>query len=79
MKIQWINQIKENLKNDSFFINKYQNKLFLAISEAAITLDSMNDCNYLKRKFPELGEELNKKEYLMLTFSIYIPIFKITL
>jgi hypothetical protein len=39
----------------------------------------MNDCNYLKRKFPELGEELNKKEYLMLTFSIYIPIFKITL
>ena len=71
----WINQIVENLKNESFFINKYQNKLFLAVLDAATTLDSMNESNYLKRKFPDLGEELNNIEYLILTFSICISLY----
>jgi hypothetical protein len=37
----------------------------------------MQEGNYLKKKFPQLGsgEELNRKEYLMLTFSLCISLY----
>lgn len=71
----WLNLITENIKNDDIFINKFHNKLFSCFSEAAITLDSMAKSKYLKKKFHKLGEELNKIEYLILTFSICISLY----
>lgn len=71
----WIDLIKENLKDDNFFINKYQSKLFSTISEAARTLNIYNENKLLVKQFPQLGSELNKTEFLILTFSICISLY----
>jgi len=72
---KWINLIEDKLNDDKFLINNYQNLLYSNFKEAELTLNSMCENNYLKRKFPKLGNELNKLEFLVLTFSLSLSLY----
>jgi hypothetical protein len=71
----WIQLIENKLNNKKFLINKYQNMLLYNIHSAKVTLDTMSENNYLNKKFPKLKNELNKIDFLILTFSLCISLY----
>lgn len=72
----WLNLIEESIKDDKFFINKHQSLLFKSLISAKETLNIMSENKYLIKKFPELGNELNKIEYIILTYSLCVSLYQ---
>jgi hypothetical protein len=71
----WINLIEENLKDENFFINRHQSLLFKTLFSAKETLETMAENNFLQKRFPQLGNELNKIEFIILTYSLCISLY----
>lgn len=71
----WIQLIEDKLNDEKFLINNYQNLLLNNIKKAKETLEIMAENNYLKKKFPKLSNELNKIDFLVLTFSLCISLY----
>jgi len=71
----WVQLIENKLSDEKFLINNYQNMFFSKIHSAKVTLDTMSENNYLNKKFPKLKNELNKIDFLILTFSLCISLY----
>lgn len=61
--------------DDKYLINKYQGKLQSSLISAKETMNIMSKNNYFKKKFPELGDELNKIDYLIITYTLCLTLY----
>ena len=71
----WTSFIEEKLMDDKYLINKYQGKLQSSLISAKETMNIMSKNNYFKKKFPELGDELNKIENLIITYTLCLTFY----
>jgi len=69
---KWIEIMSEKLEDKKFLINSHSNKLFNLLIKGNSTLDILYKNKNIKRRFPLLWEELNKLEFLILSFSLAI-------
>jgi hypothetical protein len=75
----WIDLIKEKLKDDKFFINRHQDKVLSSLKNCQFSLDIMEENNYFKKRFPTLAKQglekkLNNFDNIVLTFSICLSL-----
>lgn len=49
--------------------------MFKTLFSAKETLDIMAENNFLKKRFPQLGNDLNKIEFIILTYSLCISLY----
>jgi|SRR5882757_2025040 len=68
----WIDLFKNQLDNNKYLIDRYSHRLYNILFEANKTLDILYKNNQLFKTFPFISAELNKIEYLMLTFSLVL-------
>lgn len=68
----WIKIITSKLDDNRFISTKYSYKLSSVIIKAFETLNLLYKKGQLKRRFPQLEKELNKKEYLILTYTLLL-------
>nr|QWO71393.1 RNA polymerase [Termitomyces bulborhizus] len=71
----WISIIEKKLDDERYLINTHQNFLYNHINKARLTLDIMAENNFLIKKFPEVGNDLNKLEFLILTFTLSLSLY----
>jgi len=71
----WINLIEDKLKDPKFIIDRHSSKLGTVIKEAARTLNNLYANKHIKKKFPLLYEDLNKIDFVLLTFSLVITYY----
>jgi DNA-directed RNA polymerase len=69
---KWIEIMSEKLNDRKFLLNSHSNKLFNLLIKGNSTLDRLYKNKTIKKKFPLLWEDLNKLEYLILSFSLSI-------
>jgi hypothetical protein len=60
----------ERIMDDDYVIKNYPNKLFKSIKESKTTFENVIKRNTLKRKFPELHEELNNFNFILMAFVV---------
>lgn len=68
----WISLVTSKLEDSKFLIDRHSHRLANVIKQANITLDLLYNKKEIKRKFPELKDDLNKLEFLLLTFSLIL-------
>lgn len=73
----WISLIENKLKDEKYFIERYQGKVLSTVKSVKESLDIMKDNNYFNKKFPKLNRyaELNKLEYILITYAICISLY----
>ena len=71
----WIELIQEKLENVDYFTQHYKGTLLANLIQAEKTLDTWYENNYLNKKFPKFKDELNKLEFLILTFALCITFY----
>jgi len=66
---------KNKLEDPDYFLTRHSYNFHKLVLEAKVTLNILNENNELKLKFPFFDGELNKLEYLLLTFSLGITYY----
>jgi hypothetical protein len=61
--------------DQDYFLTRHSHGFHKLVLEANTTLNILNEKKELKLKFPSLNKELNKLEYLLLTFSLGITYY----
>lgn len=80
-KAQWnieklsIESEKNKLEDLNYFLTRHSHGFHKLVLEANTTLNILYEKKELKLKFPSLDKELNKLEYLLLTFSLGITYY----
>lgn len=72
LESSWLESIKSKLEDDKFIKERYSHKLLNVVKEAARSLDILSKQRSFKRRFPHFYQELNKMEYILLTFAFVI-------
>lgn len=76
IEAEWIKLIDIKLLNDNLVVQNYKGKIFSVLKEAFRTLNIWHENKYINKKFPLFKNELNKFEYLILTFTICLSYYK---
>jgi len=62
----------EQLNDEKKLINKYSHRFSKILLEANITLNSLQENNVIKKKFPLLYKDLNSIDFIFITYSLCI-------
>lgn len=68
----WINLIESKLADQDYLINTHASKLHSVLFEAQKTLNNPRLVRTLNKKFPVLGKNLSRIEFLLLAFTTVI-------
>jgi hypothetical protein len=66
---------QNKLEDPDYLLTSHSHGFHKLILEAKVTLNILNEKKELKLKFPFFDKELNKLEYLLLTFSLAITYY----
>ena len=69
LETSWIEIIKQKLENVDYFTKHYQGTLMYSLIQAKKTLNIWSENNYLNKKYPKFKDELNKLDFIILTFA----------
>ena len=68
----WISILLEQLNDEKKLINKYSYRFANIFLEANKTLNSLQENNIIKKKFPLFFKDLNSMDFIFLTYTICI-------
>jgi hypothetical protein len=75
IEITWRSILMEQLNDENKLINKYSNRFSNIFLEANITLNSLQENNIIKKKFPLFFKDLNSMDFIFLTYTICIAYY----
>ena len=62
----------EQLNDEKKLFNKYSHRFSKILLEANITLNSLQENNVIKKKFPLIYKDLNSIDFIFITYSLCI-------
>lgn len=68
----WMSILLAQLNDEKKLINKYSHRFSKVLLEANITLNSLQENNVIKKKFPLLYKDLNSINFIFITYSLCI-------
>lgn len=68
----WLDLVIEKLNDQKYLINRHSHRLSSKLKDANDTLNLLYIKKEIKKKFPLFSEDLNRIEFLLLTFSYII-------
>ena len=66
----WLSILMEQLNDKNKLINKYSHRFSNILFEVNLTLNSLQENKIIKRKFPFLFKDLDKIEFIFITYSL---------
>jgi hypothetical protein len=66
----WLSILMEQLNDEKKLINKYSHRFSNILLEVNITLNSLQENNVIKRKFPFLYKYLDSRDFIFITYSL---------
>ena len=66
----WISILIEQLNDEKKLINKYSHRFSNILIEVNITLNSLQENNLIRRKFPFIYKDLNNIDFIFISYSL---------